>query len=66
MPKDNHADRCRKIHDVGVERHPHSWFRCNVAAVNAINAAGGRAEDPLIKEIASDIVLRVLDAVEAP
>ena len=51
------------IHEVGAKRHPATWFFANQAAVRWANARID-ISDPANKELVSEIVLRVLDAVD--
>ena len=53
-------------HEVGAKKHPHSWYLANRKAVGAIRTLSIDPHDPQAKLMASLIILRVLDAVEAP
>jgi hypothetical protein len=53
-------------HVVGGRRHPKSWFTANLKAVGAARECGLQASDPEIKLLVSMVVLRTLDAIDAP
>lgn len=54
------------IHEIGANRHPHSWLNANRLAVGELWAENIRMDDESIKRAVSLIVLRVLDYINAP
>lgn len=53
-----------RIHEIGSNRHPRSWFNANRLAVENLWDSDLKVNDPEVKRVVSLVVLRVLDHIE--
>jgi hypothetical protein len=54
-----------KIHELGAQRHPHTWLNANRVAASNLWDSDLRVDDSEVKRAVSLVVLRVLDHVDA-